>query len=165
MNRRTAIRRLTTFFLTTASLAQEQQPKKVPRIGFLSTSSLSSLSARLDAFRQGLRALGYTEGNNIAIEYRSADGRADQLPQLAAELVGLKVDCIVTAGENPTRAAKQATSTIPIITTTVGDPIGLGFIASLAHPGGNITGLSTISSDLAGKRLSCSRKLFRSFLV
>ena len=134
--------------------AQAQQPAgKVPRIGFLSTAALSSLSSRLDAFRRGLQELSYVEGKNIIIEYRSAEGNVDRLPELAAELVRLKVDCIVTAGENPTRAAKQATSTIPIITTTVGDPVGLGFVASLARPGGNITGLSTVSPDLSGKRM------------
>jgi len=130
-----------------------QQPSKIPRIGFLSTAALSSLSPRLDAFRQGLRELGFIEGKNIAIEYRSAEGKPDRLPELAAELVRLKVDCIVTAGETPTNAAKQASSTIPIVMTTVGDPVGLGLVASLARPGGNITGLSTYSTDLAGKRL------------
>jgi putative tryptophan/tyrosine transport system substrate-binding protein len=133
--------------------AEAQQPTKVPRIGFLSTAAHSSLSFRLEAFRQGLRELGFIEGKNIAIEYRSAEGKPDRLPELAAELVRLKVDCIVTAGDTPTRAAKQATSTIPIITTSVGDPVGYGFVASLARPGGNITGLSTYSTDLAGKRL------------
>ena len=111
------------------------------------------MSPRLDAFRQGLRAIGYIEGKNIDIEYRSADGKSERLPDLAAELARLKVDCIVTGGENPTRFAKQATSTIPIIMTSVGDPVGFGFAASLARPGGNITGLSTYSADLAGKRL------------
>jgi putative ABC transport system substrate-binding protein len=140
-------------------MVQGQQPTKIPRIGFLSTAALSSLSARLDAFRHGLQEIGYTEGKNIAIEYRSAEGNADRLSELAAELVRFKVDCIVTEGENPTRAAKQATSTIPIITTTVGDPVGLGFVASLARPGGNITGLTTISPDLAGKRLELLKEV------
>jgi ABC-type uncharacterized transport system substrate-binding protein len=139
--------------VVSGAVAQAQQPKKVPRIGFLSTAAHSSLSSRLEAFRQGLRELGFIEGKNIAIEYRSAEGKPDRLPELAAELVRLKVDCIVTAGETPTRAAKQATSTIPIIMTTVGDPVVLGFAASLARPGGNITGLTTNSPDLAGKRL------------
>jgi putative tryptophan/tyrosine transport system substrate-binding protein len=143
---------LAIFFLATTSVKAHPQ-EKVYRIGFLSTASLSSLSSRLDAFRQGLRELGYVEEKNIAIEYRSAEGKIDRLPDLAAELVRLKVDCIVTAGENPTRAAKQATGTIPIVTTTVGDPVGLGFVASLARPGGNITGPTTYSTDLAGKRL------------
>jgi ABC-type uncharacterized transport system substrate-binding protein len=134
--------------------AEAQQPAgTAPRIGFLSTAALSSVAPRLDAFREGLRELGYVEGKNIVIEYRSAEGNINRLPELATELVRLKVDCIVTAGENPTHAAKQATSTIPIIMTTVGDPVGLGFVASLARPGGNITGLSTYSTDLAGKRL------------
>jgi putative ABC transport system substrate-binding protein len=143
---------LAIFFLATTSVKAHPQ-EKVYRIGFLSTASLSSLSSRLDAFRQGLRELGYVEEKNIAIEYRSAEGSVNRLPERAAELVRLKVDCIVTAGENPTGAAKEATGTIPIITTTVGDPVGLGFVASLARPGGNITGLTTYSTDLAGKRL------------
>ena len=135
------------------SAKAQQQTGTVPRISFLSTAALSSVSPRLDAFHQGLRELGYIEGKNIVIEYRSAEGNINRLPELATELVRLKVDCIVTAGDNPTRAAKQATSTIPIIMTSVGDPVGLGFVASLAHPGGNITGLSTITADLAGKRM------------
>jgi ABC-type uncharacterized transport system substrate-binding protein len=143
---------LAIFFLAITSVKAHLQ-EKVPRIGFLSTAALSSVSPRLDAFRQGLLELGYVEGKNIAIEYRSAEGNINRLPELATELVRLKMDCIVTAGENPTRAAKQATSTIPIITTTVGDPVGLGFVTSLARPGGNITGLSTVSTDLSGKRL------------
>jgi len=143
-----------TVFLGTVFSAEAQEPAgKVPRIGFLSTAAHSSLSSRLEAFHQGLHELGLIEGKSIAIEYRSAEGKPDRLPELAAELVRLKVDCIVTAGETPTHAAKQATSTIPIIMTTVGDPVGLGFVASLARPGGNITGLSTYSTDLAGKRL------------
>ena len=144
---------LSALLLALSFPVEAQQPTKVPRIGFLSTAALSSLSSRLEAFRQGLRELGFIEGKNIAIEYRSAEGKPDRLPELAAELVRLNVDCIVTAGETPTRAAKQATSTIPIIMTTVGDPVVLGFVASLARPGGNITGLSTVSPDLAGKRL------------
>src|SRR5215831_21388968 len=143
-----------TFLLLAAgTFVHAQQPGKIPRIGFLSTAAHSSLSSRLEAFRQGPRELGFIEGKNIAIEYRSAEGKPDRLPELASELVRLKVDCIVTAGETPTNAAKQATSTIPIIMTTVGDPVGLGFVASLARPSGNITGLSTYSTDLAGKRL------------
>src|SRR5262245_4589392 len=145
---------MTTVLLTTALPAEAQQPTgTAPRIGFLSTAALSSLSPRLDAFHQGLRELGYVEGKNIVIEYRSAEGDVNRLKELAEELVHLKVSCIVTAGDNPTRAAKQATSTTPIIFTSVGDPVGLGFVASLAHPGGNITGLSTYTADLVGKRL------------
>jgi putative tryptophan/tyrosine transport system substrate-binding protein len=111
------------------------------------------LASRLDSFRQGLREFGYVEGTNVAIEYRSAEGNIDRLPELAADLVRLKVDCIVTAGGSPTRAAKQATGAIPIIMANTADPVNEGFIASLARPGGNITGLSNFVSDLAGKRL------------
>src|SRR5882724_8442246 len=112
-------KKISAFFLTALllafSLPAEAQQQKVPRIGFISTASLSSLASRLDAFRQGLRELGYVEGKNLAIEYRSAAGNIDRLPELAAELVRLKVDCIVTAGGSPTGAAKQATGAIPII--------------------------------------------------
>jgi putative ABC transport system substrate-binding protein len=153
INRRIGVCLLPTVFLLLGSPVAAQHAGKLSRIGFLSTASLAGVAPRLEAFRQGLRELGYVEEKNIAIDYRSAEGKIDRLPDLAAELVRLKVDCIVTAGENPTRAAKQATSTIPIITTTVGDPVGLGFVASLARPGGNITGLSTVSPNLAGKRL------------
>jgi ABC-type uncharacterized transport system substrate-binding protein len=130
-----------------------QQPKKVPRIGFLSTASLSALSPRLDAFRQGLRELGYVEGKNLFIEYRSADGKIARLPELVAQLVDLKVDCIFAAGGSPTRIARQATGTIPIVMGNPGDPVRAGFVMSLARPGGNVTGLSSFSTDLAGKRL------------
>jgi putative ABC transport system substrate-binding protein len=153
MNRRTAIRRLATFFLTSASLAQAQQPTKIPRIAFLIASSLSAQSARIEAFRQGLRELGYVEGKNIVIEYPSAEEKPDHLPALVAELVRLKVDVIVTAGATSTRAAKEATSTIPIVMTNDGDPVASGFIASLARPGGNITGLSTLAPEISGKQL------------
>ena len=153
MNRRTAIRRLTTFFLTTASLAHAQQPKKIPQIGYLSGVSLSVNAARVEAFRQGLRELSYVEGKNIVIDWQSAEGKPDRLPALAAELVRLKVDIIVTAGGPSTRAVKAATSTIPIVMTQDSDPVANGFVASLARPGGNITGLSTLTPELSGKRL------------
>jgi putative tryptophan/tyrosine transport system substrate-binding protein len=107
--------------------AQAQQPTKVPRIGYLSASSAAALSSRIEAFRQGLRELGYVEGKNIVIEWRSAEGKLDRLPALAAELVRLKVNVIVTPGPNPTRAAKEATSTIPIVMTSDPDPVGDGF--------------------------------------
>jgi putative ABC transport system substrate-binding protein len=135
------------------SSAQAQQPTKIPRIGFLSASSPAALSARIEAFRQGLRELGYVEGKNIVIEWRSAEGKLDRLPALAAELVRLKVDIIVTAGPSLTHAAKEATSTIPIVMTFDPDPVGSGFVASLARPGGNITGLSTLSPEISGKQL------------
>ena len=134
-------------------VAQAQQPAKVPRIGFLSASSPEALSSRIEAFRQGLRELGYIEGKNIVIEWRSAEGKLDRLPALASELVRLKVDIIVTAGPSLTRPAKEATSTIPIVMTFDPDPVGSGFVASLARPGGNITGLSTLSPEISGKQL------------
>ena len=139
--------------------AQAQQPTKIPRIGYLTTVSLSAISARIEAFRQGLRELGYVEGKNIVIEYRSAEGKPDRVPALAAELVRLKVDIIVTTGSAPTRAAKEATSTIPIVMTNDADPVATGFVASLARPGGNITGLSTLSPELSGKRLEMLREV------
>jgi len=144
---------LLTFFVANVSIAQAQQPTKIPRIGYLAGSSLSALSPRIEAFRQGLRELGYIEGKNIVSEWRSAEGKLDRVPALAAELVRLMVDIIVTAGPTPTRAAKEATSTIPIVMTNEGDPVGTGIVASLARPGGNITGLSTLAPELSGKRL------------
>ena len=132
---------------------QAQQATKVPRIGFLSAASPSAISARIEAFRQGLRELGYVEGKNIIIEWRSAEGKLDRLSEITAELVRLKVDVIVTGGPIPTRAAKEATVTIPIVMAFDIDPVGLGFIASLARPGGNITGLSTLAPEISGKRL------------
>ena len=132
--------------------AQAQQLKKVPRIGYLAVSTPSAHSARVAAFRQGLRDLGYIEGQNIVIEIRYAEGNSNRLPEAAAELVRLKVDAIVTTGTEGTVAAKQATTTIPIIMTT-GDPLAAGIIASLARPGGNITGLTNVATDLTGKRL------------
>lgn len=116
--------------------AGAQQAEKVPRIGYLSGSPPSSIAERIEAFRQGLRELGYMEGKNIVIEWRSAEGKRDRLPALATELVHLKVDVIVTAGPLVTRAAKQATSTIPIVLTQDPNPVRNGFVASLARPGG-----------------------------
>src|SRR5262245_40676236 len=132
---------------------EAQQPNKGPLIGFLGGNSSSDLSPRVDGFKQGLRELGYVEGENINIEYRFADGKVERLPDLAAELIRLKLDCIVTAGTPATHAAKQATSTIPIVMGNVDDPIAQGFAISLARPGGNITGMTDIASELAGKRL------------
>ena len=155
MNRRTAIRRLATFFLTTASLAHAQQPKKIPRIGYLSNSNPTGESARAEAIRLALRTLGYIEGQNIAIEYRYAEGKQDRYPELAAELVRLKVDVIVVAGgSRPIRAVKNATKTIPIVMTGGGlDPVEEGLIESLARPGGNVTGITNLTIQLGGKRL------------
>jgi putative tryptophan/tyrosine transport system substrate-binding protein len=150
---------LLTGFLLTVSLAQAQQPGKVPRIGFLFISSLSSNSARFEAFRHGLRELGYEEGKNIVLEWRSADGKRDRLPALAAELVRLKVDIIVSGGSTVTRFAKEATNTIPIIMAQDTDPVGSGFVARLARPGGNITGLSTLAPELSGKQLEILKEI------
>ena len=133
--------------------AAAQQPTKIPRIGTLIGTPPSAHSARIEAFRQGLRELGYVEGKNIVIEWRFADGKPDRLPALAAELVRLKVDVIVTAASPLTRAAKEATATIPIVMTQDTDPVGNGFVASLARPGGNITGLATLAPELSGKQL------------
>jgi putative ABC transport system substrate-binding protein len=133
--------------------AQAQQPAKIPRIGYLTAGSLSAVSTRIEAFRQGLRELGYIEGKNIVIEWRYGEGKRDRVPAFAAELVRLKVDVIVTAGPGATLAAKEATVTIPIVMTQDPDPVANGFVASLARPGGNITGLSTLAPEISGKQL------------
>jgi len=159
MNRRTAIRRLATFFLTTASLAEAQQAARIPRIGILLGASAPFFSARVEAFRQRLRELGYVEGKNIVIEYRYAEGKLERLPDLAAELVRLKVDIIVTTGSN-TLVAKKASPTIPIVFALAADPVGDGLVSSLARPGGNITGLSLMAPDLDGKRLELLKEAF-----
>jgi putative ABC transport system substrate-binding protein len=145
------------------SVAAAQQPKKIPRIGFLLAVPASTISARLEAFRQGLRELGYVEGTNIVIEWRSTKGKADSLPTLAAELVRLKVDLIVTGGPPPTRFAKEATSTIPIVMGYDDDPVGSGFVASLAHPGGNITGLATLAPEISGKQMELLKEIVPRF--
>ena len=124
--------------LAVGVIADAQQPKKLPRIGFLSAASSSAISARVEAFRQGLRELGYVEGKNIFIEWRFAEGKSDRLPSLAAEVVRLKVDLIVAEAPTSTRSAKQATDTIPIVILFDEDPVGSGFVASLAHPGGTL---------------------------
>jgi putative ABC transport system substrate-binding protein len=140
--------------------AEAQQPGKIPRIGYLSAQSLSAESSRLDGFRQALRELGYVEGKSIIIEYRFVEGKLDRLPGVAAELVQLKVDMIVATGSPSTRAAQQATRTVPVVMTVVGDPIEAGFVTSLANPGGNITGLTQISPQLSGKRLELLKEAF-----
>jgi putative ABC transport system substrate-binding protein len=144
---------LITALLSIVCFAEAQQPAKIPRIAYLTGVSLSAVAARIEAFRQGLRELGYVEGKNIVIEWRSAEEKLDRLSALATELVRLKVDVIVTGGPTATRSAKEATSTIPIVMTFDPDPVGSGFVASLARPGGNITGLSTLSPELSGKQL------------
>ena len=130
-----------------------QQAKKIPRVGFLVPGSPSSYSARIEAFRQGLGELGYVEGQNIIIEYRYAEGKSDRFPVLASELVQLKVDVIVTGTTPAIQAVKNTTSTIPIVMAEVADPVAVGLVASFARPGGNITGFTTLSPDLDGKRL------------
>ena len=141
--------------LICANLAEAQQPKKLPRIGYLSPSDPGSESTRSDRFRVALRELGYIEGQNIAIEYRYAEGKSGRNPELAAELVRLKVDVIVVAGADPLiRAAKNATKTIPIVMTGSGiDPVVAGHVESLARPGGNVTGITNLARELGGKRL------------
>jgi putative ABC transport system substrate-binding protein len=145
--------------LSIAPFAQAQQPTKVPRIGFLGATSHSANAARVEAFLQGLRDLGYVEGKNIVIEYRYAEGKAGRLSELASELVRLKVDVIVSAGPAVTRPVKEATVTIPIVMGFDNDPVGSGFVTSLARPGGNITGLSALSPEISGKRLELLKEI------
>jgi putative tryptophan/tyrosine transport system substrate-binding protein len=146
---------LPALILTTIHLADAQQPKKIPRIGYLTGVG----SGPNEAFLQGLRDLGYVEGKNILIEFRTTGGKFERLPELAAELVQLRVDVIVadTAGE--VTAAKNATATIPIVMRGVSDPIALGLVASLAHPGGNITGMAVLAPELSGKRLELLKEV------
>ena len=156
MNKKITVLALCAMLFALCFPAEAQQPKKVPRIGFLSGTSTNP---RREAFRQGLRELGYVEGKNIVIEWRYAEGKFDRLPELAAELVRLKVDVIVTGGPNTTRPAKEATVTIPIVMAFDGDPVGNGFVTSLAHPGGNITGLSTLAPEISGKQLELLKEI------
>jgi putative ABC transport system substrate-binding protein len=135
------------------SHAVAQLPGKVYRIGYLQAPPASAVATRTEAFRQGLRDLGYLEGKNVVIESRFAEGNLDRVPQIVAEFVRLKVDVIVTGGSFATSAAKKATSAIPIVMTQDGDPVGNGYVASLARPGGNVTGLSTLAPELSGKQL------------
>ena len=139
--------------------AEAQQATKVPRIGLLGGGSASANAGRIQAFRQGLRELGYVEGKNIVIEWRYLEGKPDRLLSLAAELVRLKVDIIVTAGPLATRAAKEATSTIPVVMAQDPDPVGNGFVASLARPAGNITGLSSLAPEISGKQLELLKEV------
>ena len=134
--------------------AEAQQAPKIPRIGWFTAAPHSSMAVRAEAFRRGLRERGYVEGKNIVIEWRSPEGKPNLMPTIATELVRLKVDVIVTAGEGVTRYVKEATSTIPIVMAQDPDPVGSGFVATLARPGGNIiTGLATLAPELSGKQL------------
>ena len=154
MNRRTAIRGLAAFFLTTATLAEAQQAGKIFRIGYLDGSTASGMrGASSNAFLQELSKLGWIEGKNFTVEYRFGEQKLERMPELAADLVRLKVDLIVVAGAPAATAAKSATTTIPIVMASVGNPVGSGLVASLARPGGNVTGFSNLSPDLNTKRL------------
>src|SRR5881628_88505 len=146
-------------FLAAPLAVDAQQPGKVARIGVLWQGSSASGPHIREAFRQGLRDLGYVEGQNIVIEYRYAEGKAERLPDLAAELLRLKVDVIVAGGTLAPLAAKHATRTIPIVLAAAGDPVGTGLVMSLAKPGGNVTGLSNLSRDLTAKRLQLLKEI------
>src|SRR5499425_759750 len=141
-----------------SSIAETQQ-EKVHRIGLLAAGEASAVAGRIDAFRQGLRERGYEEGKNIIIEYRYGEGKLDRTQALAAELIRLKLDVIVTAGPADTRVAKQATTTVPIVMAQDSDPVGSGLIASLARPGGNITGLASLAPELSGKQLELLKEI------
>jgi putative tryptophan/tyrosine transport system substrate-binding protein len=154
VNKKTFSLLLSALLLALAIPAEAQQPKKIPRIGFLSQRDAAGESTRSEAIREALRERGYIEGQNIATEYRYTKGKVDRAPELAAELVRLKVDIIVTGGDPPLRAAKNATKTIPIVMMGTGlDPVEAGLVESLARPGGNVTGLTNLTGELAGKRL------------
>ena len=150
---------LAALLLLTSTPVEAQQPGKVPRIGYFSSGSFSDLSGRVEAFRQGLRELGYIEGKNIVIEWREAKGNSDRGRELADELVRLKMDVIVSPGPTATRPLKEATSTIPIVMAQDTDPVGSGFVNSLARPGGNITGLAALAPEMGGKQLELLKEI------
>ena len=159
MDRRTFLGALASGLLAAPLAAQAQQPGKVYRIGMLERTSPATNAANFEAFRRGLRELGYVEGKNLVIEYRSADGRDERFAGLATELVRLNVDLILTRGTPAALAAKNATGTIPVVITGLADPVGQGIVASLARPGGNITGVSAIVTELYAKRVELLREL------
>ena len=153
MNKKT-IWLLVAFFLTAVTSAQSQQPAKIPRIGFVtSAGDPKNPGPRVQAFQRGLRELGYVEGKNIQVEYRYVEGDQDRVPSFVTELLQLKVDVLVSTTLTTVRIAKQRTQTVPIVMAIPDDPVALGLVDSLAHPGGNITGLTRLSRDLSGKRL------------
>jgi putative ABC transport system substrate-binding protein len=158
MKRRWITLLLSALFLA-GSPAEAQQPKEIPRVGFLGASSASYAAVRLDAFRQGLRELGYVEGKNIVIEYRHAEGEQGRVNRLAGELVRLEVDVIVAGGTASAQAAKAATKVIPIVMTSASDPVAAGLAVSLARPGGNVTGLSTLAPEISAKQLELLREI------
>jgi len=153
MKKKITVLTLCAMLFALCSFAEAQQPGKVFRIGFLVDSTASNIAVRLDNFRQELSRLGWIEGKNVAIEYRFAEGKLERLPELAADLVRLKVDLIVASGTPGALAAKNATTAIPIVMTNAGDPVGAGLVASLARPGGNVTGFSSLAPELITKRL------------
>lgn len=156
---RLSIALLAAVALFAAAVARAQPAGKTPRVGFLMSTSPSAIADRVEAFRRGLSELGYVEGKNIVVEYRWAEGKSARLPGLAAELVRLKADVIVTAGPTVTRAVMDASSTIPIVMAFDSDPVGSGLAASLARPGGNVTGLSTLAPEISGKQLELLKEV------
>jgi len=150
---------LATVLLATVSIAQAQQPKKIPRIGYLTLGSSSPRSANEEAFRDGLHQLGYIEDQNVHVEYRYAAGEVGRLPELAAELVSLNLNVIVAANTQSIDATRRATKTIPIVFPLTFDPVASGFVASLARPGGNLTGLTTLNQEVAGKRVELLKEV------
>src|SRR5215831_5068422 len=153
MKRKITVLALSTMLFAICGSVEAQQTSKIFKIGYLDNTTASGSAVLLDAFRQELSKLGWIEGKNITIEYRFAEQKTDRLPELAADLVRLKVDLIVATDTPSSLAAKSATITIPIVMTSVGDPVGAGLVASLARPGGNVTGLSNLGPELNGKRL------------
>jgi len=159
MNRKITVLTLGALLFALCLPAHAQQPAKIPRIGFQLDSPTAAVTARIEGFRQGLRELGYVEGKNIIIEWRSAEGKPERRSEIAAELVRLKVDDIVTGGPSVTRTVKEVTSTIPIVMGQDTDPVGSGFVTSLARPGGNITGLAALAPEMAGKQLELLKEI------
>src|SRR5262245_47157993 len=157
MQRKITAATLGTMLFALCTSTEAQQMGKIFRIGFLDSSTASGMAVLLDAFEQELTKLGWIEGKNITLEYRFAEGKSERLPELAADLVRLKVDLIVATGDPQTLAAKGATSTIPIVMASTSDPVGSGLVASLARPGGNVTGNSGLATELHSKRLEILR--------
>jgi len=147
------------FFALSSSAEAQRAATKTPRVGFLSLNRLTVQKDRVEAFREALRKLGYIDGQNITFDYRFADNNSERMAKLAAELVHLNVDVIVTTGSSATRPAKEVTNTVPIVMMSDNDPVGSGFVISLAHPGGNITGLTNVSRDLGDKRLELLKEI------
>jgi putative ABC transport system substrate-binding protein len=159
MKKKILVSLLPILILNFACLVAAQQPTKVPQIGYVSGfGDPNNPGPQVEAFRQGLRDFGYIEGKNILVEYRYIEGKRDQISDLVAELVQLKVDVLVSGTLPAILAAKQATKTIPIVMVTNMDPVATGIVDSFARPGGNITGLTRLTKDLCGKRLDCSRR-------